>query len=471
MEMQHLIAENALNRLREQERRDLEEETSRLERRNEREKEIIEKNEEIDKLHKTFLSEKFTVISNPPQPNSIPFSLFEGSPNPRVIKKSMQYDSMAIFFALHSTELWQHIADSTNNEIERKVSQQEVKEGYAKKYLSNAVTEKEIILVFALRQFFRTRFGNRSIEKQFNDLPPSPLKKWPITEKRYTAVMSSLRCEWEKFCEILRKGWCNAVNPSEEMTIDETIFSYYSQQDKTSPQVHIPRKPHPNGLLSNSASFMLQNGKPYLFDVQPEVKRGAKCNPRDALTSMLERRHWDYVKPKITIDAGFSGEEQLIVMKNMGYQFVAAVNIQHKRWLHNLLEYHCPLNSTLVVQDQHGLVWSFKKTQEKNLFVVTNMFGNTAEPKLNMPQLVNKESEEILGKLGKPILSAMIKEMKIVYENPNLSMQRVISSFLNQKYSQNLVEENTESAPLASTSNTHQVQQVCPQESDTLKRV
>ena len=151
----------------------------------------------------------------------------------------------------------------------------------------------------------------------------------------------------------------------------------------------------------------------------------------------------------------------------MGYQFVAAVNIQHKRWLHNLLEYHCPLNSTLVVQDQHGLVWSFKKTQEKNLFVVTNMFGNTAVPKLNMPQLVNKESEEILGKLGKPILSAMIKEMKIVYENPNLSMQRVISSFLNQKYSQNLVEENTESAPLASTSNTHQVQQVCPQESDT----
>lgn len=267
-----------------------------------------------------------------------------------------------------------------------------------------------------------------------------------------------MNCDWKIFPGLLRKGWCEAVNPGDKITVDETLFSFFSQADKTSPpQVNIPRKPHPNGLLSNTASFYLDSGVPYVFDFEPEVRRGDKCNPRDALNAMLHRRPWDSVVPKVTIDSGFSGGEEFIVMKNLGFKFVAAVNMQHKKWLVELLDYHCPLNSTITVKDTNDLVWSFKKTQEKNILVVTNMFGSQVTPQ-NGPKLVEKEGEELLSKLGKPILAAIVKEMGIKYDDPTLPLEGIIARHLNENYSSHQDEVSSPSQ-LAQTTASNVIQQ------------
>ena len=100
---------------------------------------------------------------------------------------------------------------------------------------------------------------------------------------------------------------------------------------------------------------------PIFFDIEPEVKRGDKCNPRDALNAMLHRRPWNYVTPKITIDAGFSGEDEIMVMKNLGFKFVAAVNSHHKKWLVELLEYHCPLKCNDCSQRSKWFCVEFQK--------------------------------------------------------------------------------------------------------------
>lgn len=457
-----MLVENARRRDREEEEREAEENGAREERRQQRENEMNEISEKIDGLHLKFIMEKFTVVDIPLSLNEDSLSLHTAKPNIRVITNNVQRDDVAIFFALHKRELWDHVAEKTNIELNRKVTQKEIKETYYKQYLRKPVSGSEIIHILALRQFFRTRYGNRSLEKQFNDCPPPPLTKWMINHKRYSSVISALTCDWKIFCDILRKGWRDAVDPGDKMTVDETMFAYYSQNDKTSPQVNIPRKPHPNGLLSNSSSFELESKVPYIFDIEPEVKRGDKCNPRDALNAMLHRRPWNYVTPKITIDAGFSGEDEIMVMKNLGFKFVAAVNSHHKKWLVELLEYHCPLNATIAVKDPNGFVWSFKKTQNKNLIVVTNMFGGSVVTQSGA-KLIDKSNESILGKLSKPILSAILTEMRLTYSDPSVPIETVIANHLNSKYSNHRDEQITPTATAQSRSDA-QTQENAPVE-------
>ena len=116
------------------------------------------------------------------------------------------------------------------------------------------MTPSEIIHIVALRQFFRTRSSNKALKNQFKDLPPAPLTKWMIDEHRYCAIINSMNCDWKIFPGLLRKGWCEAVNPGDKITVDETLFSFFSQADKTSP----PKSTYQENLIQMDYCPILQ---------------------------------------------------------------------------------------------------------------------------------------------------------------------------------------------------------------------
>ena len=74
-----------------------------------------------------------------------------------------------------------------------------------------------------------------------------------------------------------------------------------------SPQRHIPRKPHPNGLVNYTATTKTFH-EPCLIDLEPDYIINDPKNPRSSLIQILFRWSWP-LKPYVTIDAGFPGAD------------------------------------------------------------------------------------------------------------------------------------------------------------------
>ena len=193
-----------------------------------------------------------------------------------------------------------------------------------------------------------------------------------MSKDRFTAIQSSLSCDWKRLFELLRVSWSSAIDPGGSFAIDEAMFSFQSK-DEHCPKRYIPRKPHPNGLLAYVAALKTSCGAPYVFDIEGDVDVD-KMNPRSALLAMMERFPWPHLTPHVAIDAGFSGEESMKILLDKGVFFTSAVNTNHKRWLHDLLSRNCPTNSWLAARDSHGVVWSIKNTGEKCMFLASNAF-------------------------------------------------------------------------------------------------
>ena len=74
-----------------------------------------------------------------------------------------------------------------------------------------------------------------------------------------------------------------------------------------SPQRHIPRKPHPNGLVNYTATTKTFH-EPCLIDLEPDYIINDPKNTRSSLIQILFRWIWS-LKPYVTIDAGFPGAD------------------------------------------------------------------------------------------------------------------------------------------------------------------
>jgi len=77
-----------------------------------------------------------------------------------------------------------------------------------------------------------------------------------------------------------------AINPTREISVDEAIYSFFSLHHEVhnpvdcqifcgdpavSPQRYIPRKPHPNGLLSYLAGLKLAS-RPFMIWIAPDAE-------------------------------------------------------------------------------------------------------------------------------------------------------------------------------------------------------
>jgi len=261
---------------------------------------------------------------------------------------------------------------------------------------------------------FQGRRHIRTIEEQFST-PIPEYGSFGMSKKRYDSLVSSLKVNWPIFEELLRDSWSGAVDTGTNFVLDESIFAFFSQSDPTSPQRYIPRKPHKNGLVSYFCGMSFPTGHPYMTDIFPDTKVNQKPNPRDVLFQMIKNVESDSIIHHWTADAAFSGEEFVKSLLDIKTFFTIGLNIQHKKWLYELLDFHCPENSSISVQDRNGLIWTLTKRTHDNgsnssHFVVSNAF-HSPEAVPEPEPLVSANDVKLLSKLTRRTLHAMYNLM------------------------------------------------------------
>lgn len=279
-----------------------------------------------------------------------------------------------VFLRVNNMEIWNHVAQETTREMENKVLRGEVSGQLAMRYYKIPVEAKEILAFLALRIVFRGRRNFTSVPHQFQVLPEN-LERWPMAEKRFQAISSCLRCDWAVFPGLLRNSWQDIIKGGGAFCVDEAIYAFHSRADESSPQRYIPRKPHPNGLLTYFAALKLPTG-PYLFDLEPDYEITA-LNPRVAMERIVQRWPWS-PRPHVVVDAAFSGQFPLQVVKDMGGFLTGSFNVAHKRWLFEGLKKFCPRGKWLAVKDKEGTVWSLLRSAEADAaehFLITSAFA------------------------------------------------------------------------------------------------
>lgn len=246
--------------------------------------------------------------------------------------------------------------------------------------------------------------------------------------------MHALTADFTKLRSLLHESWCEAIDPGNEVAVDESLFAFLST-DPTSPHRFYPRKPHKTGLVIFSASFKLLNGVSYLFDFVPDVNASQPVNPRHALQAIAHRFPWDWSSLHVTIDAGFSGEANFGILRDLGVFYTASVNINHKPWLYELLTTHCPPDGWIAAFDQQGDLWSVKhssQNQQKGyMFLTSNAYIPPHPPVQDSDLIVGEAQVKILGKLDRRALIAMAIEMGITLTEISGSPELAIAGRIN----------------------------------------
>ena len=166
------------------------------------------------------ISEKWSVVSD--EVTMLPGATQTkiATANVGVITRSMSESD--IFFKLLPRGLWMHLSEESNKLMMDK-SKQWLQREYARRGYSKPISPEELVYVLAMKQEFRTQSGRRSLIDQFR------VATYPISRRRYIAILSSLTCDWNVFQSLLRAIWSSAIEPSEYISVDEAMFSFHSR--------------------------------------------------------------------------------------------------------------------------------------------------------------------------------------------------------------------------------------------------
>lgn len=128
-------------------------------------------------------------------------------------------------------------------------------------------------------------------------------RKW-LPLYRFNIINGNLTPSIVELCRTLSRRWLSVWIPGGPLVIDESIYEYLGECPT---HVHIPRKPHPDGLLAYGLSGYSSILKlPILIDVEPYVKGNvlsARMSAEKLADRLLEAH--PTLKPHIVMDSLF----------------------------------------------------------------------------------------------------------------------------------------------------------------------
>lgn len=147
-----------------------------------------------------------------------------------------------------------------------------------------------------------------------------------------------------KLCKHLRGCWQLAWQPGNTLVVDESVYEFFGSCPC---HVFIPRKPHPNGLLSYGLSGYTAVMKlPMLLDVEPWVPLN-KFSGRESGARLINRfsKAFPALRPHIIMDSLFGSFSDLEDYYSKGVFVTMSMTEKPNQWLWDLLVWKCPLNS------------------------------------------------------------------------------------------------------------------------------
>jgi len=111
--------------------------------------------------------------------------------------------------------------------------------------------------------------------------------------------------------------------------------------------------------------------------------------------------------------------------------FTSSVNMNHKKWLHSLMERCCQVNHSISVLDERGVVWSLYKSPLNCLFTASNAFsiGNSEDQTVSNYK-VSELERDILSKLSRRTLYQLVRKLGLTWEDVRESPSEAICNYL-----------------------------------------
>jgi hypothetical protein len=196
-----------------------------------------------------------------------------------------------------------------------------------------------------------------------------------LGERRFEQLQSSLEpslTDLVHINEIIREATKSVVESVFVATVDEHLHAYQptskrkrdaAQHGEPIPVIHIPRKPHKNGLLDyllvTYISHPTKSNKvlPFVLDHEPYLRVGGAA-PQQAMYNLLDRWPAQLNKPHIIGDAAFGSLETLKIIEQKGFYATLSVPNNQPAWLWNALEYAVPADHWRYVRNNQGWIAS-----------------------------------------------------------------------------------------------------------------
>jgi hypothetical protein len=145
-------------------------------------------------------------------------------------------------------------------------------------------------------------------------------------------------------CRILGTQWQLAWQPGNTLVVDESVYEYLG----ASPcHVYIPRKPHPNGIMSYGISgYTSVLRLPMLLDLEPWVPSN-KLSARDSAKALVERTRAAHptLQLHVVMDSAFGSFGDVPLYHSKAVSVTTSMAENKKSWLWDLLGYQCPLEA------------------------------------------------------------------------------------------------------------------------------
>lgn len=166
---------------------------------------------------------------------------------------------------------------------------------------------------------------------------------------RFFLINGNINVNVVNFCRIITECWQQAWLPGNNLVVDESVYEFLGESPC---HVYIPRKPHPNGLMSYGLSgYTAELRMPMLVDLEPWVPTN-KLSARDAAKALVDRLckfHGDALHPPhIIMDSAFGSFSDASEYYSKGVVVTMSIAENKKAWLWDMLTYDCPLDSGRV---------------------------------------------------------------------------------------------------------------------------
>lgn len=170
-----------------------------------------------------------------------------------------------------------------------------------------------------------------------------PKSGW-LPKYRFFVINGKMKPDIIKLCDLVRAGWQQAWQPGNTLVVDESVYEYFG----SSPcHMFIPRKPHPNGLMSYGLSGYTAVMKlPMLLDIEPWVPLN-KYSARQSALRLVDRliAAFPALSPHVVMDSLFGSFVDIHTYYSKGVCVTMSMAETPNKWLWDMLTWRCPLNS------------------------------------------------------------------------------------------------------------------------------
>jgi hypothetical protein len=161
---------------------------------------------------------------------------------------------------------------------------------------------------------------------------------------RFNVINGNMKPDTLQLCRIVGAQWQRAWQPGNTFVVDESVYEYLGESPC---HVYIPRKPHPNGIMSYGlAGYTSVLKMPMLLDLEPWVPSN-KLSARDSAKALAARTRAAHptLALHLVMDSAFGSFADVSYYHSRGVVVTMSMTENKKPWLWGLLGYRCPLDS------------------------------------------------------------------------------------------------------------------------------